>query len=658
MTEEKLKEQCPRCGGTIGKGGPEPTCSCASPKEWIRRSLTLTREFEKEIDVDKDKFPLKRYKPLSLIGSGGNGTVYCCRDRVLRKKVAIKVISDASSKQLVAFQKEARATSKLVHPNIVAVLDFGVVEGGTPYMVMELFEGAALSHAIRSQGPLQIQTALAVFSRVCDGLAEAHRLGVFHRDINNSNILVSDLDSENPAVRIIDFGVARLKQDQDATSGTQGVTLVGTPHYMSADQAAGKKFDERSEIYSVGCALFESLTGVPPYSGDSALEIINQHATAPVPTLAEKNPSTYFPNELESVIASCLAKDPKRRPQSMSDLGSALNNLMITMTLSHPTMRLELPARKKNRQKAIVMMVIVSSILVGILYVYAISHKKAAVHKVAVVADGMRQQDDYQSKWQRVKLDENMTAVVAEDGVVDSDLNAITKLNVPGVILKRSRITNSGLHKMRDMPLRYLNLEQTPIDDSAIPHIAKFKEMKFLGLSETGVTDDGITRLSGLRAITGLELDGVDRITDKGLASIVEQWPDMQNLNLANTSVTKQGILELEKLPNLRSLALARLLLSDDAMRVVLSLSKLEVLSLIEVEFAPEFLEQIPKMPSLRLLSIGCLPGVDDKGYAELREKMKGGRCELRMNYDPNTTLPTMQPLMELIDAEGKNEEE
>ncbi len=653
MSDLNTQEKCPRCGGIIADGAatPDLVCSCASkPKEWIRR--TLTREMEREISVDRDKFPLKRYKPLSLIGSGGNGTVYCCRDRLLKKKVAIKIISDATSGHLVAFQKEAKATSKLLHPNIVSILDFGVMEGGTPYMVMEMFEGGALSQVIKTKGPLQIPTALSVFSRVCDGLAEAHRMGVFHRDINSSNILVSDLDSETPAVRIIDFGVARVRQEQDASLRTQGLTLVGTPHYMSPDQAAGKPFDERSEIYSVGCAMFETLTGVPPYSGDSAMEIINQHATAPVPTLSEKNSHVYFPQDLESLVASCLAKDPAQRPQSMAELGNALNNLSITMTLSNPTMRLELaPKKKKDRQKAVLLIVALSGFLLSILFVSTLNVEPKLIAKDKVLTS-KHAVAPHRARWTTVIKNGYKTAVPGDIEVGDDDLDQIIGSNCQSVVLNSTDVTNVGLDKMKNMPLKSLNVANTAINDSSVPYLAKFKDLTSLNLRETGVTDYGITGLSSLKSLQQLNLDGLEGVTDNGLETIIAQWPDLQDLDLSNSGVTNSGLLKLNRLKNLKGLSLGRLTLSDDVMRTIIDLNKLEKLGLSEVSFDRKFFDQIPSMPNLKLLMIGCLPGADIAEYSKLRDKLKNTKCDLRMNYDPKITEPTVQPLVELMGAE------
>jgi serine/threonine protein kinase len=657
LSGENAKNKCPRCGGNtaIVDLSLDIPCACAStPKEWIRR--TLTREMEREIPVDKDEFPLRRYKPLSLIGSGANGSVYCCRDRLLRKTVAIKVISDATSSHLVAFQKEAKATSKLVHPNIIAVLDFGV-EGGTPYMVMELFEGISLAQAIQNEKCLNIMTAISVFSRVCDGLAEAHRLGVFHRDIKCSNILVSDLDSESPAVRIIDFGVAKVRQEQDAGMRTQGLTLVGTPQYMSPDQASGKPFSARSEIYSVGCALFEALTGEPPYSGESAMEIINQHATAPVPTLSEKNPRTFFPRELEDLISSCLAKDPERRPESMLVLGDALNNLSINMTLSNPTIKLEMaPKRKKNKQKSIVLMSVSALFLLSMLFVSATLlqpqrdsiPRKVAVRKVASVATrGPRWHMD---KVTTITTDDT-DAIAAYETATDDDLTYVAHSKTSALSLKGSQITNKGLAQLTELPLKYLSLEDMhSIDDSSSPLIAKFTGLKQLILSGTKITNDGIAGLAGLKSLERLDVSGLD-ITDSGMELIVAQWPKIRDLDLSSTLLTDKGMTKLKNLRDLRALTLSNAEYGDAVMEKIIGHPTIEYLGFYRVKFAPKFLEQFPKMSNLRSLSFfGRLPGVDAAEYTKLEAKLDK-RCRFRLLEEGNSSsaVQSVEPVVELM---------
>jgi len=281
---------------------------------------------EKELDLSPDSFPVERYAPLALLGQGAGGQVHLCRDRLLRKKVAVKTLNLLEPDAAVAFQEEARATSRLDHPGIVRVLDFGVTAGGVPYMVMDYFPGQTLAEHIRQNGPLELETALLLLVRLVQALEYSHSQGVFHRDLKPENILLIDNGDGTLATRLIDFGLAAARQDQ-ASTVVQGRTLVGTPSYMSPDQFNGLVFDARSEIYSLGCVFFESIAGLPPFSGETALETVMMHARQEPPLLLESL-SYDCPKSVDNLYRRFLAKDPEDRFQSMAELASELNRLL------------------------------------------------------------------------------------------------------------------------------------------------------------------------------------------------------------------------------------------------------------------------------------------------------------------------------------------
>ncbi len=307
-------------------------CNCEVP-EAMRPSFDVAPQEQFE-SIEEDElqlegeppFPLDRYKPLLELGKGTSGHVYLCRDRLLEKRVAIKCLWAVTPEQLIGFQREAKATSLLSHPGVVSVLDFGGTAGGAPYMVMEYVEGTSVFDYVSEHGPLPVDVALRVFRGVAEALQHAHEKGVFHRDVKSANILLIDNSTKIPDVRIIDFGVAGVKQAMHAP-GYQGDTIVGTPAYMSPDQAQGLPYDQRSEIYSLGCVMYETLTGSPPFYSDTALETISKHAHVPAPTLADSDCDRVFSPALEAVVACCLEKDPAARFQSMKQLIDALQDL-------------------------------------------------------------------------------------------------------------------------------------------------------------------------------------------------------------------------------------------------------------------------------------------------------------------------------------------
>lgn len=338
-------EYCSTCGK------PLATSRHGSMTQWIFRASTCTcerpgriatvdpyaenqshgtthdipQDDEAELQVDASQFPSSRYKALSVLGEGGSGKVYLCRDRLLGTKVAVKTLRQLNKEQLIAIQTEARATSSLIHPLILKTLDFGPTESGSPYMVMEYFNGIPLNQWIEKHGLFEPLQTKVIFERIASALSKAHQLGIFHRDLKPSNILISVDSTGNIDLKLIDFGVAIVKQETAPSLTVQGQTLAGTPAYMPPDIVLGKTYDERSEVYSLGCVLYECLAARTPFTADTALEIMKMHADAPVPPLSAIR--ITVPDELETVVFKCLEKNPEDRYSSMDELADALKSI-------------------------------------------------------------------------------------------------------------------------------------------------------------------------------------------------------------------------------------------------------------------------------------------------------------------------------------------
>jgi serine/threonine protein kinase len=205
-----------------------------------------------------------RYALGGLLGAGGMGQVYRVRDRVLERTVAVKVLSPAATQDLALvarFDREARAAAALHHPNIVTVFDSGT-HGDLHYLVMEYVDGQSLAGLLRQEGVLEPRRAAEVGCQVCQALAAAHAGGLVHRDITPGNVLV---DQEG-LVKVADFGIAKLTA---ATTMTGDGMLLGTAAYLAPEQAQGRPVDGRSDLYGLGCVLYELVTGAPPFAGDS-----------------------------------------------------------------------------------------------------------------------------------------------------------------------------------------------------------------------------------------------------------------------------------------------------------------------------------------------------------------------------------------------------
>jgi serine/threonine protein kinase len=264
------------------------------------------------------------YRTLEWLGEGGMGTVYRVEHAVLGRQYALKVLRskvierDPSAGQ--RFVREARAAARVRHPHIVDVFDFGYLQDGRPYFVMELCEGESLSALIR-RGPLQPADAVTLARQMAQALAEVHDHGVVHADVTPSNALVIRKDPMH--VKLLDFGLAAIAGE--AFDEDDKDFVLGTPAYISPEQLSGLPATDRSDQYGFGCVLFEMLTGRPPYVHESVRELCMMHVQAPVPVA--ESPHGPLPPMLADVVATCLQKSPQQRFPGMRALLAALDDV-------------------------------------------------------------------------------------------------------------------------------------------------------------------------------------------------------------------------------------------------------------------------------------------------------------------------------------------
>lgn len=272
----------------------------------------------------------ENYEIISLIGVGGMGYVYRVRHRILQKQYAMKTLSSQHVSEIAwrRLQVEAQAIARMNHPNIVGIHNLGLHEDRLPYYVMDLLDGEALADRLK-RGSLTLAQALPIFIEVCKGLGYAHKKGIIHRDIKPGNIiLLKEPDSSGATVKIVDFGIAKLSGASDPNN--QNLTCIGevfgSPYYMSPEQCEGKRIDARSDIYSVGCTLFEALVGHPPFKGNNPVQTMVMHQSHEPPSMSAAS-GKNFPDEIEELVATLLAKAPMDRYQSLDKVAEDLQSI-------------------------------------------------------------------------------------------------------------------------------------------------------------------------------------------------------------------------------------------------------------------------------------------------------------------------------------------
>jgi serine/threonine-protein kinase len=266
-----------------------------------------------------------RYRILEAIGRGGMGIVYMVEHVQIGKLLAMKLLrGELSCRPDVVrrFKREALCVSRLQSPNTVQVFDFGVSEGLT-YLVMELVHGQSLTHVLQTQGPMPAARLGKIVIQMCSSLAEAHRKGIVHRDIKPDNVMLVAADGGAEVAKVLDFGLAKLREAEGRSDVTAGGMILGTPYYMAPEQIRNEGVDERSDIYSIGALMYRALTGYHPFGGEP-LMVLSKHLTeAPVPP-HERAPGIGIPLGMSLLVLRALAKDPAERFQRVEDLQSLL----------------------------------------------------------------------------------------------------------------------------------------------------------------------------------------------------------------------------------------------------------------------------------------------------------------------------------------------
>jgi serine/threonine-protein kinase len=277
-----------------------------------------------------------RYRIVKKLGEGGMGAVYRGEQLSLKRAVAVKVLKpELGSNQMILrrFNAEAEAVAKLSHPNTVNIYDFGQDRDGSLFIAMEFIEGRSLREALQKEGPFSPTRAITIALQVAASLTDAHSHSIVHRDLKPDNVMLQDRGRNKDVVRVLDFGIAKLRDDNRATQQamTQAGDMLGTPQYMAPEQIRGEAIDGRTDIYALGCMTYEMVTGRMPYEAPTIMAMLSKHLLEQVVPPSQRRPDLLIPRNVDELVLQAMAKDPASRPPSMELFAEMLQSLLASL---------------------------------------------------------------------------------------------------------------------------------------------------------------------------------------------------------------------------------------------------------------------------------------------------------------------------------------
>jgi serine/threonine protein kinase len=592
---------------------------------------TISTDSHGALELKAGQTVADRYTVLEEIGRGGMGVVYKVNHFALSRLLALKTIDATDINDAIwrRFQQEAKATSLLDHPNLITVHDFGLLEERHPFFVMDLVEGKTLAKRIETGGPLTVEEALPLMIQVCFGLAYAHDLGIVHRDIKPSNIMLckTEIGTANSTVKIVDFGIAKLHLNEAAE--TQGLTrtgeIFGSPLYMSPEQCLGLPVDHRSDIYAVGCVFFETLTGIPPFQGNSALATMMKHQSETPPTLKEVTLGKEFPEEIEKLVARLLNKDPDQRYQSLKAVARDLSLLQQGVEAQSYTGVAEHgEIGSKTRMvtlSAAILAVIAASILTGTATWFV---------KDSVDRESLREQ--LSKKGASMPMAMPIPAISVEN----EDERAITSLETKDGVLCRKFVFPKGFGEYAipripeskkpaagtvyipvDQPVKLIVKDYATVTSPKFFLRFQSDDITELDISNNlGVTDTTFEFLHHLKSLSYLYATGLD-ISNAVLAQF-DRMPQLKRLYIGSTAIRQNGLVQLKYLKQYTELGLNKLGPMDKLLKKLRGSENLQALILDEDDVTDEDLKEIGTLTNLSTLHINKCPKVTNQGLKYL----------------------------------------
>jgi len=624
------------------------------------------------------------YTYISVIGAGGMGIIYKARHTILDRVVAVKMLrpNRLSSEEILRFQKEGKAISKLHHPGIIAVHDLGITGEGMPYMVMDFVDGISLKELIDQRGALSLTESVEIGLQICAAMAHAHSNGIVHRDLKPSNIMLKQKDGSYEA-KVVDFGIAKIDQIEPSHDSnlTKTGQVFGSPAYMSPEQARGLKVEGSSDIYSVGCILFECLTGTAPYQGETVFDVLVQHIHGQPPSLTEASLGTNFPAGFSDMISKALQKDPADR---FPDFTSFQDTLILLACGQFVAPLKGKGVASGNLSRRAISLAAITILFIGTAAVWTFKFFTSFPQEAL---EASPQSHFFQSTILPDDLEAVTSLGVVKGLVNDAMLSSDRMLEVGDINFTTECLEEIAKHKMllgisfrhahtiddrifayiHDIPLKRLDLCDTRITDAGLKNLAKMKTLETLNLSEVNkrvggrlkrrISYEGLAQLANLPHLRKLDLES-DYLTDKDLTALsllhhlteldlsapqcfslaflecVGAMPDLTRLRIEGLQLSFPQLASMENFAHIRSLYLKRnhALQSHDAGRFFERANHLEYLSLQETEIEGSFVRKLNQFYELGQLNLKGCRNLKRQDVLFLRRALPG--CIIESDYE------------------------
>lgn len=608
-TGKELARYCDTCGLRV------PSESPGSLTQWIFKSHMCKcqkqdlhteshlKETETEIDVhsinstpDKlevseisdipEEFPIERFSPVELLSETASGPMYAAIDRILKKKVIVKLITLESQEHLASLKSIFRNLSRLEHPNIAKILDYSL-DNNSPYLVIEFVDGTTLDSLLRNQGPMQELDAIDVFIPVVEALKYAHQYEVFHKNLKPDNIFLKQVGDEVEVI-VVDFGFAYLQELQTKLEREES---LANQMYSSPEVINGQEFDQQSDLYSLGTVLFETISGKLPFQAVTESELISEKLNSKDLSVEKLIGADKISKQLSKLIEYSLSTNKKERVQTASEFAETLLGIKSILYSSEHSSD-NYPGQKMGEDTSPPISqstgfnftaLTASVIAIGVLIVCGFSFVRLFEKPKASV----KLSDSELLSGFSLSVKKNFVEFPYEDITVQVHLNPMKKRGVPineladlktinGFVTRDSVVSKRQLKYLENKGLKLLFLRNCILNDSALEQIGNFSDLEQLNLSGVNLQDRSIDFLLKLKKLKVLRLEYC-RI-DANKLPILVKLENLEDLRLNDINYGDEVIGIIMKMNNLKHLTIAR---GDYSAKELLKLKKLKHLTTI-----------------------------------------------------------------------------